>query len=92
MRTLATKQPKDSTQQEQHGNRARSPLIVNGGRSHNISPLLTGMPQLQRKCACGGGCPRCDDLTLQTNLKINEPGDRSKLSSPLDPEDPVNAQ
>jgi hypothetical protein len=34
---------------------------------------------LQRKpnCACGGGCPRCQEaLGIQTKLKISEPGDR----------------
>jgi hypothetical protein len=35
------------------------------------------MPLLQRKCACGGGCPRCqDELGIQTKLKISEPGDK----------------
>jgi hypothetical protein len=35
------------------------------------------MPLLQRKCACGGGCPRCqDELGIQTKLKIGEPGDK----------------
>jgi Domain of unknown function (DUF4157) len=75
MRTLATKQPaKDLSQQKQ--DRVRSPLTVSGVRSRNVSPLSTGIPLLQRKCACGGSCPRCQgDLTLQTKLKINEPGD-----------------
>jgi hypothetical protein len=33
---------------------------------------------VQRKCACGGTCPRCadDERTLQPKLKIGEPGDR----------------
>jgi hypothetical protein len=35
------------------------------------------MPLLQRKCACGGGCPRCqDELGIQTKLKIGKPGDK----------------
>ncbi|HBB32822.1 MAG TPA: hypothetical protein DDZ80_01600 [Cyanobacteria bacterium UBA8803] len=35
------------------------------------------MPLLQRQCACGGGCPRCqDELGIQTKLKISEPGDK----------------
>ncbi|MCU0541837.1 MAG: OmpA family protein [Oscillatoriaceae cyanobacterium Prado104] len=35
-------------------------------RSRSISPLSTGMPLLQRQCACGGGCPRCqDELGIQ---------------------------
>ncbi|MCU0541836.1 MAG: DUF4157 domain-containing protein [Oscillatoriaceae cyanobacterium Prado104] len=32
---------------------------------------------LQRQCACGGSCPRCqDELGIQTKLKISEPGDK----------------
>jgi hypothetical protein len=34
---------------------------------------------VQRKCACGGGCPSCeaeaDELKLQTKLSISSPGD-----------------
>ena len=69
MRTLATKQPaKDSVKQEQHKDRGRSP---------NVSPLSTGKPLLQRQCACGGGCPSCQEQSLlQTKLKIGEPGDQ----------------
>jgi hypothetical protein len=36
-----------------------------------IAPISHGVPSLQRKlsCACGGGCPRCnDDLPDQANL------------------------
>ena len=54
MRTLATKQPNnDVAKQKKKGNSVRS--------SHSVSPLSTGMPLLQRKCACGGGCPRCKE-------------------------------
>jgi hypothetical protein len=68
MRSLATKQPINDVVKQKHGGR---------GRSHSISPLSTGMPLLQRQCACGGGCPRCqDELGIQTKLKISEPGDR----------------
>ncbi len=69
MRTLATKQPtNDSAKEKKKGTR---------GRSRNSSSLSTGMPLLQRKCACGGGCPRCqEDLGMQTKLKIGEPGDK----------------
>jgi hypothetical protein len=49
--------------QRTHGNRFVGQLLNGGG--------------IQRKCACGGGCPRCkESLLLQTKLKINEPGDR----------------
>ena len=42
---------------------------------------LTGGPVLQRQpgCACGGGCPRCQqeklDAPLQAKLKVSTPGD-----------------
>jgi hypothetical protein len=36
-------------------------------------------PIIQRKCACGGGCPSCeaekDNVKLQTKLAISSPGD-----------------
>lgn len=77
MRTLATKQPThDSAKQKKprkKGRSARSSAL----RLRSVSPLLTGMPLLQRKCACGGGCPRCkEDLGIQTKLKIGEPNDK----------------
>ncbi len=38
----------------------------------SAGPLLT----LQRRCACGGGCPRCrQDLPLQTKLEVSPPDD-----------------
>jgi len=69
MKAIATKQPtNESVKQNKSGEK---------GRSRSISPLSTGMPLLQRKCACGGGCPRCkDELGIQTKLKISEPGDK----------------
>ena len=78
MKTFATEKfVKDSVQQRQHGKRGRSPLSINGGRSHPISPLSPGTPLLQRQCACGGNCPRCQEkLGIQTNLRISKPGDQ----------------
>jgi hypothetical protein len=68
MRSLATKQPINDVVKQKNGEK---------GRSHSISPLSTGMPLLQRQCACGGGCPCCqDELGIQTKLKISEPGDK----------------
>jgi hypothetical protein len=69
MKAIATKQPtNESVKQNKSGEK---------GRSRSVSPLSTGMPLLQRKCACGGGCPRCkDELGIQTKLKIGEPGDK----------------
>ncbi len=73
MRTLTTKESSNNSTKQKHSvaKRAVSP------RSRNFSPLSTGMALLQRKCACGGGCPRCQEQALlQTKLKINEPGDK----------------
>jgi hypothetical protein len=69
MKAIATKQPTNaSVKQNKSGEK---------GRSRSISPLSTGMPLLQRKCACGGGCPRCkEELGIQTKLKIGKPGDK----------------
>jgi hypothetical protein len=68
MKAIATKQPtNESVKQNKSGEK---------GRSRSISPLSTGMPLLQRKCACGGGCPRCKKSPIQTKLKISEPGDK----------------
>jgi hypothetical protein len=47
--------------------------------ARSLSTGLTSSAMLQRKpdCACGGGCPRCQEAALlQTKLKISEPGDR----------------
>lgn len=70
MRAIATKQPTNEfAKQNKSEDRVRS--------LRHLSPLSTGMPLLQRKCACGGGCPRCkDELGIQTKLKIGEPGDK----------------
>jgi len=37
-------------------------------------------PTIQRKCACGGGCPSCEAETnkIQTKLAISSPGDASE--------------
>ena len=39
-------------------------------------------PVIQRKCACGGGCPSCEaetnNLKVQTKLAISSPGDASE--------------
>lgn len=35
-----------------------------------------GLPiRVQKKCACGGGCPRCDDAKIQAKLNIGQSGD-----------------
>jgi hypothetical protein len=68
MRSLATKQLINDVAKQKNGER---------GRSRHVSLLSTEMPLLQRQCACGGGCPRCqDELGIQTKLKISEPGDK----------------
>ena len=69
MRTLAIKQLNHApAKHKKKGDRVRS---------RPVSPLSTGMPLLQRQCACGGGCPRCQEkLGIKTQLKISEPGDK----------------
>lgn len=75
MSIFAPKQPaQKSVKQEQYGSRERSPRTIREVRSPQVSP--TNLPRLQRQCACGGGCPRCQESTLlQTKLKFSEPGD-----------------
>jgi hypothetical protein len=73
MRTLATKQPSNQDSAHQKPVRA-TPVPV----ARSLSTGLAGSAMLQRKpgCACGGGCPLCQEQALlQTKLKISEPGD-----------------
>ena len=59
--------------------RQRSPRTLPQQRRpmRSITSLSTGALLLQRQCACGGGCPRCQDkFKLQTKLKMSEPGDK----------------
>ncbi len=73
MRTLSRQSSTKETAQEKS---FRGKVLGGTGRSHFISPLSTGEPLLQRQCACGGGCPRCQEQgLLQTKLKISEPND-----------------
>jgi hypothetical protein len=75
MRTLTNQQATKNSAQQQP-TRTQSPLLNNDVRSRLVPTLSTGLPLLQRQCACGGGCPRCqENLGIQTNLKISEPGD-----------------
>jgi hypothetical protein len=44
-------------------------------------PLVAPGTFIQRKCACGGGCPRCEEealapVPIQPKLVVNAPGDR----------------
>jgi hypothetical protein len=70
MRILVTQLPANNfAKQKQREDSGRS--------SRHSSSFFTGMPLLQSKCACGGGCPRCkQELEIQTKLKIGEPGDK----------------
>jgi Domain of unknown function (DUF4157) len=71
------RQPQPAVQRPQP--RGVTAELLNLQRTHGnrfVQQLLNG-GMLQRKCACGGGCPRCQKASLlQTKLKINEPGDR----------------
>jgi Domain of unknown function (DUF4157) len=77
MRIITTQQlAKNSAPQKLSRDRTRSTLTPVEMRSNNISTLSPKMPLLQSQCACGGGCPRCQNsLKIQTKLKISEPGD-----------------
>ena len=75
MITVATKQPSTHSSQRKPLSEAHMPVA----RSPSLSTVSPGSTMLQRKpgCACGGGCPRCqDELGIQTKLKIGEPGDK----------------
>jgi Domain of unknown function (DUF4157) len=81
MRTFVTKQPSNQDSVHQKPVRA-TPVPV----ARSLSTVLPGSAMLQRKpsCACGGGCPRCQEQTLlQTNLKISELGDRYEQEADL---------
>src|SRR6266851_8302513 len=44
------------------------------------------LPRLQRKCACGGFCPHCQEqdkiqTQIQTNLSVSMPGDPDELEA-----------
>ncbi len=65
-------------------NRSEKPLTVRRLRtagplpllSRQISPRPLSGPVLQAKCACGGGCPRCQSkLATQAKLAVSQPGD-----------------
>ncbi|QZZ18778.1 DUF4157 domain-containing protein [Leptothermofonsia sichuanensis E412] len=58
---------------QKDGERLRSPRTIPGVRSPSTG--LNNSVILQRQCACGGGCPRCQN-SVQTKLTINEPGDQ----------------
>jgi len=61
---------------------AQKPLSNKAGQKKHDRPYvlaksdrssLDAFIQLQAKCPCGGGCPRC--LGVQAKLKVNRPGD-----------------
>ena len=57
-----------------------SPPVVHTAPVSPWSTSSVGVgPMIQRKCACGGGCPSCeaetDKLKVQTKLAISSPGD-----------------
>jgi Domain of unknown function (DUF4157) len=85
MRTLAIKQlNRAPVKEKKNGDKGRSACSSASLSPRHSSPLSTGMPLLQRKCACGGGCPRCQEQALlQTKLKISEPGDKYEQEADL---------
>jgi hypothetical protein len=73
-----------TTMQQAYGNQGTLRMLrAEKGRSSSTNPVQGGV--LQRKCACGnaasatGTCAECQQkqgLSLQTKLRISEPGDR----------------
>lgn len=53
------------------------PVIVSPYFNQPVSTI--DHPVIQRKCACGGGCPTCQEGSphpIQTKLSVNAPGDQ----------------
>jgi hypothetical protein len=87
-RTVATKQSQSKEREQNSKERSRQPeqqpdpyskifslQRMVGNRA--VGQILGKGAVLQRKCACGEGCPHCqEELGIQTKLKISEPGDR----------------
>jgi enamine deaminase RidA (YjgF/YER057c/UK114 family) len=73
-----------ATMQQAYGNQAALRMLeVQKGRSPSMNPTQGGV--LQRKCSCGNGsgtggtcteCQKKQGQSLQTKLRISEPGDR----------------
>ena len=75
MRALATKQPANHSYRRKRFEANHAPVP----RVSNFPAFSTGATVLQRKptCACGGGCPHCQDhAAIQPKLKIGEPNDK----------------
>ena len=57
---------------------AASPVVVSPYFDQPVSTI--DYPVIQRKCACGGGCPNCQEHAphpnIQTKLAIGTPGDQ----------------
>ena len=63
-----------------------APAKKEGGRSSSRAtpvpqPVFATPALIQRKCACGGACPSCEEVKrkestpIQTKLRVNAPGD-----------------
>jgi hypothetical protein len=88
MRKLAVQRSVEAaTQPKQY--RSREPVIpLNRGRLHNAPTLSTPLPLLasaplllQRTCACGGSCPRCQSKQMRSvQPQPHEPGDQDRQS------------
>src|SRR6185369_12212892 len=72
MHALATKTNAKPEAQSKH---SAAPVQAAQTRQPTLADFPAGT--VQRKCACGGGCPRCEDeKAVQTKLTIGPPGDR----------------
>ncbi len=68
---LRVSTPGDSFERE--ADRVAEAMINGGSTGVGHAPSPVGV---QRKCACGGTCPKCQSkLPIQTKLAVSEPGD-----------------
>ena len=78
MKALALQEKSDHAPVHKHQKAPSSPVPV---LSPFVLPTATSGPLIQRKagCACGGGCPSCEQeankLNVQTKLAVSSPGD-----------------
>ena len=76
MKTLASINQKVENTPTHMFVRAHSRKVPEGENAPLVSSFSTPMIQHKASCACGGGCPACQNrLPLQAKLKIGQPND-----------------
>jgi hypothetical protein len=80
MKSLAKKQ--SSTEKTTTNHKQATATSSLATKTHSLPLFSADSPLLKRKCACGGGCPRCrDEDTLLSKFKISEPEVTPSLES-----------